>query len=166
MKKIEIERRFLLKRLPIINYHEIIDISQYYISDNGIKRLRSSLSDISGLKFEYIEKINVENGVNTEQDVVTFSASGLSEIAMFSEIAQKAFKSINKTRYIYNYCGHKFEVDLLTYPSLVLLEVELSDINQKINFPPDIEKEIIYEVTGIKEFSNFNLAENIQWKTN
>jgi len=30
-KEIEIERRFLLRRLPDIKYDEIIDITQYYI---------------------------------------------------------------------------------------------------------------------------------------
>lgn len=38
-------------------------------------------------------------------------------------------------------------------------DVELDDINQPINIPEIIEKEIIVEVTGKKEFSNYSLSE-------
>jgi CYTH domain-containing protein len=43
--------------------------------------------------------------------------------------------------------------------NIIILEVELNDINDIIFFPKYIEKEIIFEVTGIKEFSNKKLAE-------
>ena len=42
--------------------------------------------------------------------------------------------------------------------NIVILEVELNDINEKIEFPKYLEREILYEVTGIKEFSNKRLA--------
>ena len=41
------------------------------------------------------------------------------------------------------------------------MEVELDDINQEINFPEEIKNNIIMEVTGIKELSNFALAEEL-----
>jgi hypothetical protein len=65
---------------------------------------------------------------------------------------------VNKVRRILNYNGLKFEVDKIHGIELVLLEVELDNINQEIVFPPIIEEQIIMEVTGIRELSNFNLA--------
>jgi CYTH domain-containing protein len=43
--------------------------------------------------------------------------------------------------------------------NIVILEIELQDLEENILLPKYIEKEIIYEVTGIKEFSNKKLAE-------
>jgi CYTH domain-containing protein len=43
--------------------------------------------------------------------------------------------------------------------NIVILEIELEDLNEEIKLPRYIDREIIYEVTGIKEFSNKNLAE-------
>ena len=43
--------------------------------------------------------------------------------------------------------------------NIVIMEIELGDINEKYSLPKYIEKEILYEVTGIKEFSNKSLAE-------
>ena len=53
----------------------------------------------------------------------------------------------------------KFEIDKFINMNLVILEIELKNINQKISFPPFIKKEIILEVTEIKELGNFNLSE-------
>jgi CYTH domain-containing protein len=41
---------------------------------------------------------------------------------------------------------------------LVILEVELDDINQEIDIPDVFADLIIMEVTGMEEFSNFNLS--------
>ena len=77
----------------------------------------------------------------------------------FNELNLTNSLRINKTRTVVKYKGHKFEIDKYNGINIIILEVELNDINDKINFPKYIEKEILYEVTGIKEFSNKKLAE-------
>ena len=54
----------------------------------------------------------------------------------------------------------KFEVDKINGIELLIMEVELADINSEVFFPSEIEREIIYEITGIDEFSNYNLAKD------
>jgi CYTH domain-containing protein len=67
--------------------------------------------------------------------------------------------SVKKIRTVVKYKGHKLEIDKYEGLNIVILEVELEDLNEKIPMPKYIDKEILYEVTGIKEFSNKSLAE-------
>jgi CYTH domain-containing protein len=66
---------------------------------------------------------------------------------------------IKKSRTVVKYKGHKLELDKYDGMNIVILEIELEDLNEEIKLPRYIDREIIYEVTGIKEFSNKNLAE-------
>lgn len=156
----EIERRFLLKRIPIVKWTNIYDIAQYYIRDTEtgiIKRLRASY-DVLGdnaRKIEYLHKINVGVGefVEVHEDLPS---------SEFTNHTKKAFKWLGKRRYVYNHDGLKFEVDVIDGLTLVLMEVELEDIKQEINFPDEIKEEMLMEVTGVKSLSNFELARLIQ----
>ena len=76
----------------------------------------------------------------------------------FNELDLSNSLHINKTRTVIKYEGKKFEIDKYEGMNIVILEVELNDINEKIEFPKYLEREILYEVTGIKEFSNKRLA--------
>jgi hypothetical protein len=38
------------------------------------------------------------------------------------------------------------------------MEIELKDIKQKVGFPFSIRDMIIKEITGVKEFTNFNMG--------
>ena len=55
----------------------------------------------------------------------------------------------------------KFELDVYNEIKLITLEVELSDLKQKIQFPPELDNTIIADVTHVKGFSNLSMAENI-----
>lgn len=152
----EIERRFLLKRIPIVKWTNIYEIVQYYIRDvaTGVtKRLRVKYDVMHDNErtFEYLHKINQGVGefieVHEEFDPKDFNT-----------LKSQAFKTIAKRRYVYEYNGLKFEVDVIDGITLVLLEVELNHILQKIDFPDEIKCEIITEVTGMKGLSNFELA--------
>ena len=67
-------------------------------------------------------------------------------------------KGINKTRFVYKYKGLKFEIDRFKNMHLVVMEIELKNINQKINFPDFIKEEIILEVTELRELGNYSLS--------
>ena len=62
-----------------------------------------------------------------------------------------------KEKYTYRRETRDGDLGLQNYFYLVENE-RFIDINEKIEFPKYLEREILYEVTGIKEFSNKRLA--------
>jgi len=65
-------------------------------------------------------------------------------------------------RYCSSYSGHRLELDVYTggrpkCQKLAILEVELQDIGELVEFPPELELE---EVTGDPQYSNRSLAES------
>ena len=152
----EIERRFLMKKLPNVNWDKIYEICQYYIKDGDLtKRLRRK-SDVTGSEsinnsYEYLHKIQKGVGefIEVHEEV---------DADKYRELAPTAFKVVLKDRYVHIANGLHFEVDKINGVNLVIMEVELENINQEIVFPPIIEEQIIMEVTGIRELSNANLA--------
>jgi len=156
MQKPEIERRFVLKRIPIIDFNHVYDIRQYYIQDGDlVKRLRyqfdSSFRSDGQSTLEYLHKIQTGHGqfIEVLEDVT---------MDQYHDLTKKAFKRLTKKRYVHECDGLKFEIDCIDGIQLVMLEVELDHIDQPITFPDAILKEIVGEVTGIKGFSNFALA--------
>lgn len=155
----EIERRFLLKRIPIVKWTNIYEIIQYYIRDvaTGVtKRLRVKYDVLHDNErtFEYLHKVNL--GVGEFMEVhEDFDPKD------YKQLKSQAFKTIAKRRFVYEYNGLKFEVDVIDGITLVLLEVELNHISQRFDFPEEIKCELITEVTGMNGLSNFELATHI-----
>ncbi len=156
---LEIERKFLLKRVPNFNREEIEKylIHQIYVDIDG-KITRFRMTEKFGKideKFErqYFQcnKKSISSGVFEEIEI---------EITpeFFRDMTHKEHSYITKTRHVYEHGGLKWEVDLYHDVKLVTLEVELDDINQEITIPEIIEKEMIVEVTGQRVFSNQNLS--------
>lgn len=148
----EIERKFLLKRFPRLEkINTVYQIEQWYHSDGY--RYRYQVEVPTGeVEIFKTKKTNISKGVNQEEEVTLTQAE-------FDELNLSNSLHINKTRTVIKYKGLKFEIDKYNGINIIILEVELKDINDKIDFPKYIEKEILYEVTGIKEFSNKKLAE-------
>jgi CYTH domain-containing protein len=148
----EIERKFLLKRFPRLEkINTVYQIDQWYHSDGYRyrKQVEIPTGDIEIFK---TKKTNISKGINQEEEV-TLTLSEFSELDLSNSL------HINKTRTVIKYKGHKFEIDKYNGINIIILEVELKDLDENIYFPKYIEKEILYEVTGIKEFSNKKLAE-------
>lgn len=155
---LEIERKFLLRRLPIEllkkRKHEIIDIIQYYFYINGVWQRFRVASTKNSTKYIHTIKKSLSPGVyqEDEKEITKFE---------FIEIYSKYYKTgktIKKTRYVIKYKGLKFEIDEYKNLSLVVLEIELPKLTFKFDFPKGLQQEIIYEVTGIKQFSNLSLS--------
>lgn len=155
----ERERRYLLKRLPSsVEFHDILDIVQYYIKIDDITwRLRLSFSLIheGQPEIEFLHK--VFNGIGDFTEVI--KEIDESEVP---ELIKKAHKVLKKTRFVHKVGDLKFEIDQPNNIDITFLEVELNDLNQEFEIPEAIKKVIIMEVTGIKELSNASLAETIQ----
>ena len=157
----EIERRFLLKRLPYFpEWDHIYDIDQYYIkSGDFIKRLRCSMDITESrnpdgkfpITYEFLHKEPVSKGHFIE-------VTEPFELSEVPSLMKQAFKYVTKLRYVHMANDLKFEIDILDGVHLVLMEVELKDISQKIVFPTEIEDLIICEVTGLKGLSNYDLS--------
>jgi len=160
---LEIERRFLLKRIPTkIMVSSKIEIFQNY-SPDGFRYRRTTEYDVplrepyTPIKYYKTYKKTLESGIAIEDE---------HEITQeeYCEDARFEFPYISKRRYVYqDESGLKFEVDqFLEGMSLAILEIELDDINQEFTIPDFIKDEIIMEITGIKEFGNRALATNVK----
>lgn len=148
----EIERKFLLKRFPRlekINFVLLID--QWYHSDGF--RYRYQVNTSTGIvEIFKTKKTNISKGVNQEEETMLTQEE-------FDELDLSNSLHVRKTRTVIKYKGHKLEIDRYDGINIVILEIELNDLDEKFLLPKYIDKEILYEVTGIKEFSNKSLAE-------
>ncbi len=153
---LEIERKFLLKKVPEFPAENTIKlyIHQIYVNVDGVItrfRMTEKLFTDEDRKYVQCNKKLISPGVFEEIE---------SEITkeVFRDMCHKEHSYIVKIRYVYESNGLKWEVDEYSDIALVTLEVELDDIEQEITIPDIIKKEIIIEVTGQKEFSNQNLS--------
>jgi CYTH domain-containing protein len=157
---VEIERKYLLKRLPVDFLKEkkyiILEIVQYYFFiDNKWQRFRISRNKSTGVvKYIHTIKDTIAYGTNDEDE------KNISEKLfkkMFAEHKDN-YRVIRKQRYVVKFKGLKFEIDHFKDLSLTMLEIELPNIDFPIAFPNNVQKEMLMEVTGFKQFSNLNLA--------
>lgn len=148
----EIERKFLLKRFPKLEkINTVYQIQQWYHSDGFRYRYQVEITN-GDVKIFKTKKTNISKGVNQEEETILSQNE-------FNELDLNNSLSVKKIRTVVKYKGHKLEIDKYEGLNIVILEVELEDLNEKIPMPKYIDKEILYEVTGIKEFSNKSLAE-------
>ena len=148
----EIERKFLLKRFPRLEkINTVYQIEQWYHHDGFRYRKQIELPTQKVVFFK-TKKTNLSKGVNQEEETILSQNE-------FNELDLNNSLSVKKIRTVVKYKGHKLEIDKYEGLNIVILEVELEDLNEKISMPKYIDKEILYEVTGIKEFSNKSLAE-------
>lgn len=149
---IEKERKFLLKRFPTLNPDKRINITQYYTESGNRFRMSSVIGEV-GITCEKIKKIKIGKGINHEVDIEFISLSEFNNNRPFNQQ-----KEISKLRSIYNINGKVFEIDLFKDLQLLILEVEDVDVDEEINFPEEIKKLILLEVTGNENFDNYNLS--------
>jgi CYTH domain-containing protein len=155
----EIERKFLLRRLPVELFKkkvEVLRITQYYFDIDGKgERFRIATNKDKGTtKYIHTIKTTLSVGVNDEQE----SSIKKTTFRKLYEQHKNNCRVIEKTRYVIKFEGLKFEIDEFCGFSLVMLEVELPKLTYKFDFPPGLEDEIIMEVTGIRQFNNSSLA--------
>lgn len=160
--KPENERKYILKNLPDMpHWQDKIFIEQFYVpTDEGKnKRVRYTYNLKHGSGFGKLRGIEciIKENIGVGQNLEHIFEVTLEEA---QELIGKAIKKISKTRHVYTFNNQKFEVDLFTGLSLVMMEVELDNINDHVIVPPSIQREIILDVTELpgNPFSNFNLA--------
>lgn len=158
---IETERKFLLKRLPknVLNTHrhQVLYIIQYYFKIDGKWQRFRKCKNAKTLKTKYIHTVKgpqISLGACHEDEKV-ITKKRFEEI--YSQYKNDGLV-IEKTRYVIKYKGFKFEIDSYHGLSLTTLEIELPTIDTFYEYPPGLQSEIIFDLTGKEQFSNKNLA--------
>jgi len=164
---IEIERKFLLKSMPDKAPTEVILINQWYRkTSKGIwERARSCYSDKKGFYFVHTVKTSVSKGVNMEDEKLLTAYE-------FNEFVKKCKKSsearyITKERIIIKHTNDnlKWEIDIFNNGHhLIIAEIEIPTEDYNLILPDFINKKLLMEVTGLKQFSNRNLSNPIKTK--
>lgn len=154
--KLEIERRFLLKRLPrMINPHFSKNIVQYYtVKDGEPIRVRHEVDQ----DVFYITKKK-----NTTNPIVKEETEWNIEKEEFNTLSALATSDIKKKRYEIEYSGELWEIDDFDpeYGKLIIAEIEMPTADYDLTIPEEIREVLIMEVSGIKEFSNVSLSKPI-----
>lgn len=149
----EIERRYLMKRIPTPNVDpgkfDLYIVNQFYTEDGW--RYRDRLNAFKG-KSDYFKtkKKKASEGFMEEEYEITREEFDLANIPNLPRISKK--------RLVYYSDNLKFEIDQFVGMDLILMEVEIESMSYNIVFPDFIKKEILLEVTGIKELSNRRIA--------
>ena len=160
MKKLEIERKFLLKSLPSIPPTDSIKIEQFYLKKGRIwERVRSWVPLNGDIKYIHTIKKSISKGVCMEDENIISQEDFLGfKLECLSTGSES--RSINKTRHIFpSSDGLYWEVDEFHNGyKLIVAEIEIPKKTYKINIPEFMSDLILMEVTGIKNFSNRNLS--------
>lgn len=147
---LEIERRFLAKldTLPSLNWVSVTGIQQGYLA-NGV-RIRHATDLFDDTQVGYITvKHNIDHGTNKEYEYEIPASDAL-------EMLELCKYSLKKTRFVNEYKGKHFEVDVFkdSLKGLCIVEIELPDIDAYVELPNYLGPEI----TGKRIFSNYSLA--------
>ena len=159
---IEIERRWILRQPTkhVAAADKIYYIYQKY-SDNGWRYRRQAEIE-SG---DFYEKPKDVRWFKTKKTVISKGKNSEEEYEIseneFENNCGKSLKEISKIRYVYFRNKLKFEVDVFHTVHLVILELELNELEEVFEMPKFLKDQILFEVTGIKEFNNSTLAANI-----
>ena len=144
-QEIEIERKWLLKACPGLDYDCIIQIEQYY---KDYLRYRKEVNgDVE--TFICIKKEKLQPGVNRE----TWEDCTKDD---FYFNYPRHEKTVRKTRHVLEYEGHNLEIDVFQ-DGLVMMEIEVKSLAEPIQIPQLVHAQIEKEVTGNPEYSNYQL---------
>ncbi len=158
-EQFEIERKFLigypdpriLREQPDCR---VVEIEQTYLVEKNGKESRVRVWREDG-RTVYIktekEKVGKLRRIEREGEITR------TEYEALLILADPTKRTLHKTRYRIPYAGKLLEIDVYPFwQDRAILEVELSDENEPIAFPPYLR--VIREVSGEKEYKNKTLA--------
>jgi len=161
---IEIERKFLLKAIPDLEPVETIEIFQWYRKNSkGIwERARSCYSDKRGFYFVHTIKKTIGKGIN-EEDEKLITSDEFNKFIEKCKNPKSQSRYISKERLIYPHGDLKWEVDVFNNGHhLIVAEIEIPTEDYDLDIPEFIKDKMLLEVTGMKQFSNKNLSNNVK----
>ena len=155
----EIKRKYLI-RYPDIAWLESIpncrkvEISQTYLNSAPGDEIRVRQRGEAG---SFIYTKTTKKRVSDVKRIEIEERLTQDEYLSLLMEADPNKRLIRKTRYCLTYKNLYFEIDIYRFwNDQAIMEIELSDENTEIVFPPEIQ--IIKEVTGDEAFSNISLA--------
>jgi CYTH domain-containing protein len=150
--ELEIERKFLLKSLPFVKgFDTVLDIEQFYVKGEPGFRVRKTTVRQTG-KITYTHTIKKQLRPGTYEET-----EGEITEKEFEGFKAKAYKHIEKSRYVRKEGKLKWEIDVYQF-KLIVAEVELPKEDYPLELPQFIKEVLIMEVTKFKEFTNKSLA--------
>lgn len=161
----EIERKFLIKKPTAEQIASLGCISETNIIQTYLKRgdgvaerrIRQRGSEKNGFSFYYTEKTDIASGVRIENERKITPEEYLQ---LLTE-ADTSLHQISKIRYCFIYDKKYFEMDIYPFDNeYAIVEIELSDIDEHINFPP---LDFVKEVTDDASFRNSELAKTLKF---
>ena len=159
MEHLEIERKYLI-RMPdaaLLDSLPRSEIEQTYIlSPEGAKeRVRRRVyADRTEYTHTAKTRVSVLTRIEREEEI---------DEGLYRELllrADPSRRSLRKTRYIYEYSGEPYEIDVFPFwDDRALMELELHDVEDAPPLPQGIE--IIREVTSDSRYTNSAIAREI-----
>lgn len=159
MKKIETERKFIIKKplLQLIGEQENFtesEITQIYLNDKEITH-RVRARKYSDGSVELTE--NTKRRISAMSVIETERKISESEYEALAAMRDARTEPLCKIRRTFTFFGKTFELDFYReWERTCIMEVEMNGEDEKIEFPPFIE--IICEVTGDKAYSNHSMS--------
>lgn len=158
---LEIERKFLLHSAPdfsnecLKDSQEIIIEQMYLASPNPDEEIRIRKRSVKNSNTYYrTHKIKVRSRVRQEKE----EKISAKEYLDLQTLKEPKTLTICKSRHCFIYKNQYFELDIFKNPpDLCLLEIELTDENDKIEIPSFLD--VMEEVTDDEKYSNRGLAE-------
>lgn len=159
---LEIERKFLLARMPDFSHEHLrlaqrVSIEQMYLLpvDGEESRIRMRSQGNSATYYK-TRKIAVSSGKRHETEC--FIAP--SDYLHLTRLRDPATGVIRKDRYCFPYKSQYFELDRFLVPEeLVLLEIELTEENDRVEIPDFLN--VVREVTDDPDYTNHAIAKRI-----
>ena len=158
----EIERRFLI-RFPDLEYLSAhaaaTDITQVYLtSESGdTDRVRKR-----GRDGEYSYTHTVKHRISGVRRIEQEREISGEEYGELLKNADPSLRCIEKRRWCLEYGGRHFEIDIFPYwTDRAIVEIELTDEEQTLSFPPEIE--VIREITDDGRYTNVALASAVPY---
>ena len=158
----EIERKYLIK-MPTVEELEALGcvsktniIQTYLKSDNNVeRRVRQRGTKDDGYSFYYTEKTPISFGERIEKE----KKISQKEYINYLVEADTSLHQIFKTRYCFVYDKRYFELDVYPFSDeYAILEIELNDINEKVDLP---NLKVVKEVTDDENYKNYSLAKTL-----
>lgn len=155
---LEIERKFLLKQVPLAYAKDKgLDITQIYVHLGDDRfRVRETYHH-PGISYDRTYKELLRPGVYDER-IEDLDAD------QFMGFAKQGHRILMKKRIIAPHLSDdlKWEIDVLRPPKMVVLaEIETPTEDYPLIIPSFIEEVLIMEVTHLKKFTNYALADLI-----
>ena len=151
---IEIERRWLVDNLPLLEGIPFTFIDQYYYGDGCRVRKELKVSDDFSTSVTYTKTYKRTISAISREEI----EEEIDQLA-FIVLKAKSDRYISKTRHRIPHDGLVIELDVIKIANgnITIAEVELESEDQEFN-PPEWFGE---EITGIQEYNNYALARKI-----